>query len=196
MADFYFKTSKFQNILLQIPKSLRIPVTLLLFFLIGITWFIAVYRPLKSSYQTALTQYTALNSLQDMHFKIEKKNKKIEQRTNKKKSLTKNLQSSLNTQDFINQAITNIFSCAHEAHLSVLRHTPTKSQEHDVYLSSVFCDELQGSFESITLFLQLLTQNKITLQPLSIKITRSTMDNLKLIFEYSINIVRNVDENS
>lgn len=194
MADFYFKTNRFQSLLLQIPKSLRIPVTTLLLFIICGLWFITLYKPLQCSYYAALTHHTTLSSLQGVQTKIEKKNKKIKKQIAKKNLLITTLQADVSEQETITRIITHLFSCAHDAHVSIIRHSPAKVESHKLYSSSHFCDELHGSYENLVTFLRLLSEKKVALQLLAIKITKQNSDTLSLILDYCVITIKDNDE--
>jgi hypothetical protein len=190
MADFYFKTSKFQNFLLHIPKSLRIPCTLIVFIFLCLSWFVWLYQPLLKSYHAACMHHTNLTSLHAMHGKIEKKNIKLKKLTAKKNSLIKNHQPEKDPQSCVNQAITHLFSTIHEAHLEIVRHTPLNTKEHDWFITFDFCDELQGSFLQFIQLFHNLSQKNSTLQPLCIKVTKNNQHELSLFMEYTVTVIK------
>ena len=193
MADFFFKTTKFQAFLLSIPKSIRNISTLFLVTTISMLWFMGIYKPLGLYYQLNQTNYTSLHSMHDVNKKIKGKNKKIEKLLNQKNSILNNDRNNLPTEgkvsaeEYTSKKIADLFNRAHKALLTVNKHTPLEPTNSDWFLSFHSCNEFQGSFNALVTFLQNLSKSDLGTLVNSLTIAKHDEDSLILTLNLTIN---------
>lgn len=193
MADFFFKTTKFHALLLLIPKSLRFLCTLIVLLVSVGVWFLCVYKPLLLSYQRKQAHYISLNSMEKMDSKIEEKNKNIKNLLHKKNRLVHQEKNKISAEknqsieDFTHKKITELFTLAHKAGVTINRHTPLESTKSDWFLSFHTTNEFQGSYPSIVNFLQSLSKNCNGIIVTTMTITKQGDASLILSLEYTIN---------
>ncbi len=193
MADFFFKTTRIQALLISVPKSLRAISTLFLLTILFLIWFICVYKPLFRYNHQQQTHYTNIQSMHAIGNKTVEKTNKIEKLIKKKDTiLTKNKKSivvdSCNSpEEITNKIVATLFDYAHKSQLTVTRHTPLNSTETDWFLSFHTTNEFQGSFNSLLKFLQSLSDNSLGIHINNMSIGKQNDSSLILTLQYTIN---------
>lgn len=185
MADFYFKTTKFQSLLLSIPQSIRYLCTLLFLGLIFLIWYSFIYRPLNDHLLHCQTRYDNHPSLQSVRAKIEKKNNKVALLGKKKSELlntlkNRNLQKNESSHNVPSTSFSNFFEYAQQAALVINSHTPLKTTEKNWLTTFESVNEFDGNFSAIIQFLKSLTAHNDSLLLNKLTITKHDNETLAL----------------
>lgn len=185
MPDFFFKTTKLGYYFLLLSPAMRYVVTAAVSLCLTLMWLFFVYKPLEAFLQQQMSSLNHLATLKAEEKATVLHNQKLQKIIHTKNNLFTTIKKRYNHgSKSMTECITIIFSLANKAKLTVCSHIPHEMIDNEWYSTSSFTSQFQGSFSSITSFLQALKKSPflINLQSVQMSPSHENFLNLTCVF--------------